>query len=407
MIRYLSATLMLLLVALAGPALAQQDNTARIGVLAYRGSDQVGQKWQGLKRYLDAEVEGWVFELVPITLSSAATEIDNGTLDFLLTNPGHFVYLNHDHMMSVIASRRQAKSDGSYASEFGSAVITRKDSGITLLQEVQGKTVAAIDRNAFGGFQLAWREFDNVGVDLFTDTAALNFVGFPMDQIIQQVMSGEADVGIVRSGLVEEFIREGLISPDDLVFLNTTVTYTHPDQTSTRLYPEWPFAAFNTTDDGLRDMTALALLSSDKGNRADETGMEVRWSAPLSYHAVEELAQAYRARQAAENSGPNIIWIILASLAAFVAFGLSLWIVFRPKDNKVGLSDEATPDAVANEVAITRREKEILDLISNGNSSKEIAQILGISPKTVEFHRANLLKKYGARTSSQLVSIAG
>ena len=87
MIRLLTCLALLLGAVLARPAASQQDSVARIGILAYRGSDQVGQKWLGLKRYLDIEVDGWVFELVPITLSSAATEIDKGNLDFLLTNP--------------------------------------------------------------------------------------------------------------------------------------------------------------------------------------------------------------------------------------------------------------------------------------------------------------------------------
>ena len=55
---------------------------------------------------------------------------------------------------------------------------------------------------------------------------------------------------------------------------------------------------------------------------------------------------------------------------------------------------------------LTNREREILGLIAEGFSSKEIARKLGISPKTVEFHRANLLKKYEARSSSQLVALA-
>ena len=39
--------------------------------------------------------------------------------------------------------------------------------------------------------------------------------------------------------------------------------------------------------------------------------------------------------------------------------------------------------------------------------TKGIAKALGISPKTVEFHRSNLLKKYDAKSSLQLVKLAG
>ena len=52
---------------------------------------------------------------------------------------------------------------------------------------------------------------------------------------------------------------------------------------------------------------------------------------------------------------------------------------------------------------LTPRESLILAEIVRGSSSKEIARALQISPRTVEFHRANLLKKFGARNTAELV----
>jgi len=45
----------------------------------------------------------------------------------------------------------------------------------------------------------------------------------------------------------------------------------------------------------------------------------------------------------------------------------------------------------------------ILAEIVRGQSSKEVARALDISPRTVEFHRANLLKKFGAKNTAELV----
>lgn len=52
---------------------------------------------------------------------------------------------------------------------------------------------------------------------------------------------------------------------------------------------------------------------------------------------------------------------------------------------------------------LTARELGILAEIVRGLSSKEIARSLDISPRTVEFHRANLLKKCGAKNTADLV----
>jgi DNA-binding NarL/FixJ family response regulator len=56
--------------------------------------------------------------------------------------------------------------------------------------------------------------------------------------------------------------------------------------------------------------------------------------------------------------------------------------------------------------AITEREEEILKLVAEGHSSKEIADLLFISVKTVERHRANLLQKLGLRDRLELTRYA-
>nr|WSZ94446.1 response regulator transcription factor [Streptomyces sp. NBC_00857] len=56
--------------------------------------------------------------------------------------------------------------------------------------------------------------------------------------------------------------------------------------------------------------------------------------------------------------------------------------------------------------AVTPREEEILKLVAEGHTSKEIAGILLISAKTVERHRANLLQKLGLRDRLELTRYA-
>jgi DNA-binding CsgD family transcriptional regulator len=52
---------------------------------------------------------------------------------------------------------------------------------------------------------------------------------------------------------------------------------------------------------------------------------------------------------------------------------------------------------------VSQREKEIIVLLSKGNSSKQIADILGITKNTVDNHRQRLLKKFDVKSSSELV----
>lgn len=63
--------------------------------------------------------------------------------------------------------------------------------------------------------------------------------------------------------------------------------------------------------------------------------------------------------------------------------------------------------AGASEVdALTPRQREILQLIAEGKSTKEIAFVLGVSVKTVETHRAGLMERLGIRDVAGLVVFA-
>jgi FixJ family two-component response regulator len=54
---------------------------------------------------------------------------------------------------------------------------------------------------------------------------------------------------------------------------------------------------------------------------------------------------------------------------------------------------------------LTRREREVLEQFTAGASNKEAGRHLGISPRTIEDHRANIMKKLGARNAADLIRI--
>jgi len=54
---------------------------------------------------------------------------------------------------------------------------------------------------------------------------------------------------------------------------------------------------------------------------------------------------------------------------------------------------------------LSRREREVMQLVVTGNSNREIAETLGISPKTVEVHRSRVMSKMRAESLAQLVQM--
>jgi len=63
-------------------------------------------------------------------------------------------------------------------------------------------------------------------------------------------------------------------------------------------------------------------------------------------------------------------------------------------------------DAAVRLNSLTPREREVLDGLARGLPNKTIAYDLGISARTVEIHRANLMTKLGARSLSEALRIA-
>ena len=55
---------------------------------------------------------------------------------------------------------------------------------------------------------------------------------------------------------------------------------------------------------------------------------------------------------------------------------------------------------------LTDRQRQILAMLADGISTRDIAKELNISMKTVEFHKANITRKLGVRTTSDLIRVA-
>jgi len=65
-----------------------------------------------------------------------------------------------------------------------------------------------------------------------------------------------------------------------------------------------------------------------------------------------------------------------------------------------------TDDAAVDVAVVTPREREIIQLLAEGKSNKETAAALGVSVKTVEAHRGNIMRKLRLRSVTDLVRYA-
>jgi len=71
-----------------------------------------------------------------------------------------------------------------------------------------------------------------------------------------------------------------------------------------------------------------------------------------------------------------------------------------------GSLTEVSPHASRTFGGLTTRQREVLQLVSEGRSGKEIAAVLHVSVKTVEFHKASIMRALGLRTTAELTRYA-
>lgn len=74
--------------------------------------------------------------------------------------------------------------------------------------------------------------------------------------------------------------------------------------------------------------------------------------------------------------------------------------------NHAAANREQANDAAIKLKALTPRERDVLEGLAKGLPNKSIAYDLGISPRTVEIHRANLMSKLGVHSLSEALRIA-
>lgn len=264
------------------PVAAAPADTIRVGVLAFLGAEHSFEEWAATARAIQDGLPGADVRLVPFNHDEMNKAVAAGELDFVVTNPGHYVELEVAFGISRIATLESGIPVAS------SIVVRRDRADIRTLADLRGKRIAIVGTTAFGGFQVAWREFAEAGLDPFADFAQLDSLGFPMTQVIDAVVSNKVDAGIIRGCLLEQREAEGMLSPGALRVLARKENPLIGCAVSSRLYPDWPFAKLRGTPPDLAKKVATALLTY-----APPAGSPA-WTVPVDYQPVHDLFRALR-----------------------------------------------------------------------------------------------------------------
>ncbi len=283
-----------IILAAASPA-RPLDDVVRIGILAKRGPEQCLKRWQDTAIHLNAHIPGHQFKIVPLDFQKVFTAVENKAVEFILTNSSQYVQLETRYGINRIATLKNRRQTGTHTL-FGGLIFTRADrQDINGLSDLEGKTFMAVEPTSFGGWQMAWRELKEAGLDPFSDFSAMLFAG-THDAVVYAIQEGKTDAGTVRTDTLERMHQEKKIHIDDFHILQshlpkpTALPFAH----STRAYPEWPMARVVHTPDALAEKLAVALIRMPEDSAAARSANVTGWTIPANYQSVHECLKALK-----------------------------------------------------------------------------------------------------------------
>ncbi|MEW6765754.1 MAG: EAL domain-containing protein [Pseudomonadota bacterium] len=274
----------------APASMAEDEGQAReltLGVLAYRGLDEVRTRWQPLADYLGKHVPGITVRVQPLLRHEAEAGLDKGELHLVLVNPYDYAWLEASRGVSRIATLRP-RGMGDVAPMFGAVVLVRADSPSESLEDLRGKKLVSPAPDSFPTLMIQ-RELHLLGHDPAHFFGAMEYTGLPQSRTVERVLGGGVDAGIVRTGVLEELVARGRVTPGAYRILPppTPVTFSQP--VSSRLYPEWPMAIASSIEPSLSRHILSALLTIEPDDPVAIAADIDGWAPPLDYSGVSGL----------------------------------------------------------------------------------------------------------------------
>lgn len=300
--RRLFAPLVAMLLVMPAVAGAQQDqpvtNTVRVAVLADRGIERCREEWTPLLAYLQREIPGYSFELLPRTHEQFLAESPCSQASFAIVSPTLFVYLEvHEDAQSLVTQISDRGETGEPTPLYSAVFCRSGNTGIRSLADLRGKRIAGIAPTGLGGWLAGAREIKRAGVDPFRQVAERVFLG-NQDAVIEAVLSGKADAGVCRADILHNKIKQGVLAADALRVLPCPPPPKAFDQpafpVSSRPYPDWAVASLPRTPAELRSRVAVALLSLPATDAAAKASRRFGFVPADNYTEIHALLRELR-----------------------------------------------------------------------------------------------------------------
>ncbi len=260
----------------------------RIGILAQRGVTVALQEWGPLGEYLTKQL-GEQVTIVPVKFSEFRDWYWAEPKSYIITNSWFFVRAKVKRNARALATIKY-KNQGIL---FGGVIFARRDSGIASLQDLKDKVAMCPRLTSLGGWLFQKGVMVKNGIIPEKDfKKILESADESHDSVALAVRDGKADVGTVRTNLLEAMQSEGKINLKDFIILNPQHHESFSMVCSTPLYPDWPIAAMDQVPPEQAEKLKSVLLAIPPGHSSLEQARGIeRFVDPVDYTPVEELCK--------------------------------------------------------------------------------------------------------------------
>ncbi|MFP4252366.1 MAG: PAS domain S-box protein [Guyparkeria sp.] len=271
-------------------SLAAPGDRLVLGIFAVRPVPLMELRFGPLVDYLDASIDSVDIEMRVLDLDDLDQAIARNEIDLLLTTPTHYELVRSENALSGVLGTLVTQHRGHSTRSLGGVIIARRDAeDIEQLADLEGRRIAAPGERFLGGYQAPMFEALQVGIDL-RESAEFDFLG-SHDAVVRAVLDGEAEVGFIRTGVLQELIDRGHVDPRKIKVINRQRLGDYPYAVSTRLYPEWPLVAMPHVELSLERQIAAALFSLDVDDPAARTAGIAGFGPPADYLPVERITR--------------------------------------------------------------------------------------------------------------------
>lgn len=293
MILKLHCTLMLLMV-LAFTGELSAESIVKIGVLNSDTSNAPDDRWKALQKYLQQQIPEKNIQVSNESFDGLADAIASRNLDFIIANPAHYTEWAYRFGLSSPLATVVREFDNKPLRTFGGVIFTRNDNDlVNTAKDIPNKKIAVASLECFAGFRMQQFELKTHDVEVNPDSDLVQLVSSP-EQIIQSVMDKTADIGFLRTGVLESMSQNSQLDLAALKIINRQKLHGYPFLSSTRLYPEWVIAASPLTDQDLLKKVTSSLLSIKPDDAvARELGIH-GFDVPADYSSVLKVLQTLR-----------------------------------------------------------------------------------------------------------------